>query len=507
MLNANLSETTMPESLLDLPVSFFEYDHKRNTFGNVPSQKTTLRRIVTTKFYQGPVEAICTEPDKAKQDELKKLLPAYTPVALLHHRKKDTSFAEKIQQQWPMLMGDCDKKDNPDVDMAELKKHIARLPYVLLCAYSVRRGLWFVVRLPDGQTPETLAAHYRYLQKLFSEKFGIKLDSTKGGNPTDLRFVSFDAEPFINEYPTVMTGTYTPAPPKRVAVHYGKSKNVDEGTLLKRLVGFVEKAGEGQRHECLLKAAKLAGGYIAADRIDEQNAILALETAASEWPQFSKSQKTIRDGIRYGLGSPLYSDERIVPMPPVRHKTSPPGPGTTPQAAPARPQPIALDTSTIYQRILNCVTPEEPKIIQPLKPSRIDSPQPENKPSTSSRPAIKIPKSIEVLWTQFARPPLPWNKIGTYKALLRCLEVDEEPTKEVVTTIAGLMDSPGAVLKPDESQIERLTIDPVESYPTEWDEPSPPGAIPILKQQTFHVWQCNPESPFNKLGLASLQTN
>ena len=293
-------------NLLDVPISFFEPDQQRGNFANVPAQQTTLRRIVSTKFYRSLIEAIRAEPDPAKQAELKKQLPAITPVTLLHHRKRDTTFADKIRQQWPLLMGDVDKKDNPGVDMSELKKQLNRLPYVLLCAYSVRGGLWFVVRLPDQQTPETLAAHFRYLQKLFREIFGIELDKGKGGNPTDLRFVSYDTTPYTNENATVMAGTYTPKPPCPHPVDYSRFSGRDEGELLPRLVRFTQTAGEGQRHATLLKAATVAGGYVAAGRIDEQTAVYALETVASEWPTFTKSQKTIRDGIRYGLAKPIY---------------------------------------------------------------------------------------------------------------------------------------------------------------------------------------------------------
>ncbi|WP_093834138.1 hypothetical protein [Spirosoma endophyticum] len=189
--------------------------------------------------------------------------------------------------------------------MAELKNHIASLPYVLLCAYSVRRGLWFVVRLPDNQTPETLAAHFRYLQKLFIQNFWIALDTTKGGNPTDLRFVSYDAEPRINENATAMIGTYTPPVPTYQPVNYSPSLGKNDKQLLTSLVRSTQNAPDGQRHQTLRNNAIAAGGYIAAGRMDEQTAIYAFETVASEWPMFSKSQKTIRDGIRYGMKKPF----------------------------------------------------------------------------------------------------------------------------------------------------------------------------------------------------------
>ncbi|GAB3026576.1 hypothetical protein GCM10027185_27690 [Spirosoma pulveris] len=210
-------------------------------------------------------------------------------------------------------MGDVDRKDNPGLNMAQLKKHLSRLPYVLVCSYSVRGGLWFIVRLPDQQNPETLAAHFRFLQQLFSKHFGVKLDASKGGNPTDLRFVSYDSAPYINESATVLAGMFTPPKPVPKQGYNIKQRHFNgqgEGQLLTWLVRFTEVATEGQRHLTLLKAATLAGGYIATGRIDEQTAIYALETVASEWPNFTKSQKTIRDGIRNGLTKPIYPEKQ-----------------------------------------------------------------------------------------------------------------------------------------------------------------------------------------------------
>jgi len=323
-------------------------------------------------------------------------------------------------------MADADQKDNPDIDMAELKRHIARLPYVLLCAYSVRKGLWFIVRLPDYQSPESLAAHSRYLHRLFSEKFGIYLDSSKGGNPTDLRFVSFDREPYINERATVMTGTYHPIVHRsKTREHNYKSLDTrDEDRLLRRIVEKAERATDGQRHMELRNAAILAGGYVAGGQLDEQTVIYALETVASEWPTFSKSQKTIRDGIRYGQANPIHpeaSNEDLVHYRNTR---------------------VADETTLLTAK----------PYISPLAVSRVNT-SPEN--------------------------------TSIYDSLPR---------------------NPDSILKVDESQIKFLSVEPCDEYPVEWDKPSPPNAVPTIKQQRaadYFAWQ-RQSPPFNRLGLGSL---
>ena len=312
--------------LLDLPISIF-----RTRSETIPEGVTTLRRIVSREQNRPAIEAIRQEPDTAKQKEQKDQLRAFTSVSLLRHRKAATSFTDKITSQWPMLAGDVDKGDNPGVKMADLKAKICLLRYVLLCAYSVRGGLWFVVRLPEGQTPETLAAHFRYLQRLFSEQFGVTLDSSKGGNPTDLRYVSYDAAPYINDAAEVMPKTYTPPKPKPVRRDY-RPATVSGEWELNQVVRLAQEAGKGNRHGPLLKAGTLAGGYIGAGRLDHDTAVYALETIASELDNFRDSQRAISDGIKHGLQKPLYAEPTYEP--PRQHQ---PGRGT------ARPKQVRVN--------------------------------------------------------------------------------------------------------------------------------------------------------------------
>ncbi|MVM36006.1 hypothetical protein GO755_38690 [Spirosoma sp. HMF4905] len=502
-------------TLLDVPISYFEYDHQRDTFGNVPAQQTTLRRMGTTKFYRNPIETIRAEPDKTVQDTLKKHLPAFTPVAWLYHRRRDTSFSQKIRQQWPLLMGDIDKKDNPGINMAELKKHLTRLPYILLCAYSVRGGLWFVVRLPDEQTPEILAAHFRYLQKLFSHKFGVKLDTTKGGNPTDLRFVSYDADPYINEDATVLVGTYTPPPPKPRVVDYDRADGEDESQLLARLVRFTESAGEGERHATLLKAAKLAGGFVAAGRMDEQTAIYALETVASEWPNPTKSSKTIRDGIRYGLTSPVYPDAK-----PDRESYRPTQPFYTKMILPtAKPPIVTLAVGSIELSPIGVDPPTKPNAGYPpdlqTKESQLDSlvVDPIVIRRAGQDESTSCVATTEKLWYEanpptaciaHPRAPLAFDAGRQLKRIQDSVIVPKDKESPVAeNTFDNLAASPTTILKPGESQIERLVVAPCDSYPAEWDEPNAPDAVPTIKPLSFFEWQRQNPS-FSQLGLASL---
>ncbi|GAB2553676.1 BT4734/BF3469 family protein [Spirosoma areae] len=405
-----MDNQTLRPNLLDVPISIFADTYKKQ-----PEDVTTLRRITTTGFYKEPIEVIRQELDEHRQKDLKKKLRAFTPVALLNHRTKGFPVKEQVNHQWPLLMGDIDQQDNPDVDMNELKRHIARLPYVVLCSYSVRGGVWFVARLPDGQTPETLVAHFRYLQRLFSQKFGIALDGSKGNNPTHLRYVSYDAEPYFNEAAGVMSGQYTPPPiaPRNDRPAYRFPSGEFTRNALQRCVRLIEDAPDGQKHAQLNRAAFTAGGHIAGGVLDEADAITALEDAIRRKPNVADvraADRTIRDGIRDGKQQPIYAE-----------------------------------------------------------------------PATSV-----VPKTGR----------------ATFKRESSVAKSDCDPI--IVSIIADHRVNPGSILRPTESQLERLTLDSCDTYPVEWDEPTPPNAVPMIKPMDFFDWQ-RKYPPFNRLGLASQQ--
>lgn len=68
---------------------------------------------------------------------------------------------------------------------------------------------------------------------------------------------------------------------------------------------------------------------------------------------------------------------------------------------------------------------------------------------------------------------------------------------------------PGQRVKLDESRIERLTVEPCQNYPPEWDQPDSPGTLPTIKAvpcrsaADFHKWQTQ-HPYFGQMGLASL---
>ena len=402
---------------------------------NTPSNPKSIKMIswLTSAKHWATQQRIQSETNKAKRDADKATLPATTPSAECAYRS-----ADKVIRHSGLLQFDVDQKDNRHIrNYADLKAQIARLPFVAYCGKSVSgTGLWGLVPIAY---PERHGQHFDALKRVFAH-YHIMLDD-KPRSVVSLRGYSYDPSGYFARQVMLFDLYDEPLPPRAHTFDFSQFADKDDSKLLTRIVRMVQEAGEGNRHGMLLKAARLAGGYVAAGRLDEQTIIYALETIASEWPIFFKSQKTIRDGIKYGLTAPIYPQERTTPL-------------------------------------------------------RINS-------KTPSRPTYKTYKSAEKV-DAIDCEPIPVN--SERRIANTVIKPEPESVTVVVNTLDDWFTTPGSVLKPNESQLERLSVEPSDHYPAEWDEPNPPGAVPTLKAQDFFDWQRSKQSPFSQLGLASLPT-
>ncbi len=102
------------------------------------------------------------------------------------------------------------------------------------------------------------------------------------------------------------------------------------------------------------------------------------------------------------------------------------------------------------------------------------------------------PKSVKpspawlLAWTMWPRPPLAPPAFDL-SAFIEPIPV--EPAPVIVATIADQLANPGSILRPAESQVERLVVAPVEGYPPDWDMPALPGAVPNIRALNFEEWQ------------------
>lgn len=177
----------------DVPVSLFLNSKSVNS--KPISLKTWIETIIGVQCISPKTSALLasirTEEDEKKQQELKRSLPMITPATQIKHRKKDTPFKDVFINYSGFMQFDVDSKDNPDLDVVNMKEIICSIPYVQFCALSTRaKGYWGLFKITE---PDKVQSHFDYMEKLFHNK-NIKLDN-KGRNPKDARFYTYDVSP------------------------------------------------------------------------------------------------------------------------------------------------------------------------------------------------------------------------------------------------------------------------------------------------------------------------
>lgn len=152
----------------------------------------------------------CLQYRETGDDKIKKALPTVTVGAVCEggHGK------ENVRKRTGWIALDIDDDHNPDFnDWQHVRDQVGKLKQVAFSALSTSgRGVWALVKVADA---EKQAEHFDALKADF-EGLGINLDTTKGANPNDKRFYSYDPDAIIKTdftvYKKQKTETTTTAP-------------------------------------------------------------------------------------------------------------------------------------------------------------------------------------------------------------------------------------------------------------------------------------------------------
>jgi len=249
------------------------------------------------------IEQIRATDDKPTRTALKLKLPGVVLGAVMSNRAEKEK--DKVKHFTGLMPFDIDQQDNSGMDAAALRKELSKVKNVIFAALSASgKGVWGLVKVSN---PSNYKQHFQQLVSDF-EKLGIVLDKSKGGNPTDLRFYSYDPEAYLAE--SFKIYDRTPKPKQKQKSYSGQyNKRPFAADPIKKAVNMVDAAPDGEKHITLLKAARLLGGHIAAGTISDQEAQTALENAIrnKNIESFSDAQKTISDGIKHGKSEPIYA--------------------------------------------------------------------------------------------------------------------------------------------------------------------------------------------------------
>ena len=191
--------------------------------------------------------------------------------------------------------------DFDHIDVANSKNALATDEYILSCWVSPSGdGLKALVKIAQ---PRKHRDHFRAIASYMDRQYGLEVDST-GQNESRLCFESYDPEIIINEDSKVFTAVVS----ERTEVQSvsNDSQNTDYNKLAV-LASMIRRAEDGQKHIELLKASNLAGGFITAGRIEEEEAkrVLIKEILKREVDSEENAIKTIEEGIERGKTMPV----------------------------------------------------------------------------------------------------------------------------------------------------------------------------------------------------------
>lgn len=188
----------------------------------------------------------------------------------------------------------------PDVD--EVKNKLKLVPYIT-CAFvsPSGNGIKAVAKIPRSKQHHR--KNYEYLLEDLKKKLGLAdkyFDSTSK-NESRICFASYDSDCYYNPEAKVLV------PPKE------ESSIETDYNKLGICVNMIRLAPDGQKHHVLLKAARLAGGYVQGGVLDKSLAeqVLEMEIRHRNIEDFEQAKRTIKDGIENGMKDPLYETEEI----------------------------------------------------------------------------------------------------------------------------------------------------------------------------------------------------
>ena len=191
--------------------------------------------------------------------------------------------------------------DFDHVDVQDYKSLLGTDDYIRACWTSPSGdGLKALVRVSN---PERHKDHFRALQAYFDRTYGLEVDPS-GINVSRACFESYDPDLISNEEPEVFGMMLSEG------VEHQQVTEVEAYTDYEKLdivVHMIRKAEDGDKHNTLIRAAKLCGGYIGAGRMEEDEAIRVMERELLRKgiDSIELARKTIADGINQGKTIPI----------------------------------------------------------------------------------------------------------------------------------------------------------------------------------------------------------
>lgn len=193
--------------------------------------------------------------------------------------------------------------DLDHVDTESVKRQLGTDEYVFACWVSPSgNGIKALVRITNAERHED---HFRALEKYFEKTYGLEVDGT-GKNLSRACFESYDPELIVQMEARPFSAFITEHEKTKVEVN--EDYVFTDYMKLNLAARMVRRAEDGHRHNDLLKASILCGGYISAGRMEEEEVkrVLFREFEKRDYDTHYDPMATIADGIAKGKTMPIH---------------------------------------------------------------------------------------------------------------------------------------------------------------------------------------------------------
>ncbi len=198
-------------------------------------------------------------------------------------------------------------------DVEASKRIISKIEHVVACFVSPSGdGLKVLLRINGDKLRRDadLKALFPYARELFLNNGGFRIDEACK-DVARLCFASYDPDIYVNYNATVFDPVIVPVEAKK----YDTQTHVNGGDVSKKCIDTVVKiiisSAPGERHQARIKAARLAGGYIAGGVVDEGEIRAVLQRASDFMSTAGVTdrgeQQTLEDGLKMGMERPLFN--------------------------------------------------------------------------------------------------------------------------------------------------------------------------------------------------------
>jgi hypothetical protein len=255
--------------------------------------------------WKDKVEKVRSCTDASKINELKSELPCILyagefTLKLKNDKGADTCRKDEcLTKHSSYVPIDIDDIDNIDEVIEGLKQD--QFIHALWKSPS-GTGCHGLIKIGDGRNHRR---HYNAIIRRY------KILDTTSKNQSRVLYASYDPDIYINPYsstfydvedePELERAEYTPL----IGSGLTDYKKLDVAAKMIRL------APDGDKHNVLLKASVLMGGYVSAGKVEKEiaEALLFHEIVKRNIDSAESAKQTIRDGITYGMMAPIHETE------------------------------------------------------------------------------------------------------------------------------------------------------------------------------------------------------